>query len=79
MKIEISELSDKNYFLEDKLKHSELNKFLSEKVKVNKRWFFYVYMIITISPLSIISYTITKNLLTEELTIVNCLIHVFWA
>jgi hypothetical protein len=77
MKIEISELSDKNYFLEDKLKHSELNKFLSEKVKVNKRWFFYVYMIITISPLSIISYTITKNLLTEELTIVNCLIHVF--
>jgi hypothetical protein len=30
MKIEISELSDKNYFLEDKLKHSELNKFLSE-------------------------------------------------
>lgn len=76
MKIEIFELSNKNYFLEDKLTHSELHKFLNEKLKLNKRWFFYVYMMILISPLGIISYTITKNLITQELSILNCLIYV---
>lgn len=77
MKIEISELSNKNYILQDKLKHSELHKFLNEKLKLNKKWFFNIYMIILISPLCIISYTITKNLITKELTIVNSLIYIF--
>lgn len=76
MKIEIFELSNKNYFLEDKLTHSELHEFLNEKLKLNKRWFFYVYMMILICPLGIISYTITKNLITQELSILNCLIYV---
>lgn len=75
MNIEASELSNKNYLLEDKLTHLELQKFLNEKLKIKKRWFFYIYMIILISPLGIISYTITKNIITKELSIFNSIIY----
>lgn len=77
MNIEISKLEENNYLLKDKLTHSELHKFLNEKLKLSKKWFFYIYMILLISPLGIISYTITKNLITKELTIINCIIYLF--
>lgn len=77
MNIEISELNYNNYSLKDKLTHSELHKFLNEKLKLGKKWFFYFYMILLISPLGIISYTMTKNLITKELSVINCLIYSF--
>lgn len=77
MNIEIFELNHNNYSLKDKLTHSELHKFLNEKLKLGKKWFFYFYMIILISPLGIISYTITKNLITKELSVINCLFYSF--
>ena len=77
MNIKISELNYNNYSLKDKLTHSELPKFLNEKLKLGKKWFFYFYMILLISPLGIISYTITKNLITKELSVINCLIYLF--
>jgi hypothetical protein len=75
MKIETFEMSTKNYRLEDKLTHSDLHKFLNEKIKLRKKWFFYVYLIILMSPLGMISFTVTKNLITNELNIVNCIIY----
>jgi hypothetical protein len=75
MKIETYELSIKNYRLEDKLTHSDLHQFLNEKIKLKKKWFFYIYLIILISPLGMISFTVTKNLITNELNIVNCIIY----
>lgn len=77
MKIEISELNQKNYLIKDKLTHSELHEFLNEKLKLSKKWFFYIYMILLISPLGMISYTITKNLITKELSIIDCIIYLF--
>lgn len=76
MKATPSDLTN-NYTLEDKLTHAELPKFLNEKLTLKKKWFFYVYMIVLISPLGLISYTITRNLISGELTIVNCVIYVF--
>ena len=75
MTIEISELKQKNYLLKDKLTHAELHKFLNDKLKLSKKWFFYIYMILLLSPLGILSYTITKNLITKELSIINCIIY----
>lgn len=77
MNIEITELNDNNYSLKDKLTHSELHNFLNEKLKLGKKWFFYCYIILLISPIGIISYTVTKNLITNELSIVNCLVYLF--
>jgi len=77
MNIEISELKQINYILKDKLTHAELPIFLNDKLKLSKKWFFYIYMILLISPLGIISYTITKNLITKELSIINCIVYLF--
>lgn len=77
MNIEISELKFNNYSLQDKLTHSELHQFLNEKLKLGKKWFFYFYIIVLLSPLGLISYTITKNLITKDLSIINCLIYSF--
>lgn len=77
MNIETSALEKNNYLIKDKLTHSELHHFLNDKLKLSKKWFFYMYMVLLISPLGLISYTITKNLITKELTITNCIISVF--
>jgi hypothetical protein len=72
MKMDISELSSKNYILEDKLTHTELHPFLNEKLHLSKKWFFYIYLTMLIGLLGMISFTITKNLIAKDLSIIQC-------
>jgi len=69
-------LKNKNYILEDKLTHAELNNFLNEKISLQKKWFFYFYIAMIIVPLGLISFTITKNLITTALNITNCIVYI---
>lgn len=77
MKIEVDELNNHQYFLEDKLIHSELQIFINEKIKPKKKWFYYLYLISLICSSAIASYTITKFFISEELSINYIFMYIF--
>lgn len=77
MKIEVDELNNHQYFLEDKLIHSELQIFINEKIKLKKKWFYYLYLISLICSSAIASYIITKFFISEELSISYIFMYIF--
>lgn len=76
MKVDVQELNAEHYILLDKLAHDELHLFLNDKLKMRKKWFFYVYMIILIVSLGSLSYTVTKNLMIGTLDFVQAILYI---
>lgn len=75
MKIKPEELEKRGYILADKLKHSELIPFLNEKNKQKKSFYFYVYFIFSILPVPIISFLLTKNIISGKVEIITGLFY----
>lgn len=75
MKIKPEELEKKGYILADKLKHNELISFLNKKNKQKKSFYFYLYLIFLILPIPIISFLLTKNIISGKTEIVTGLLY----
>lgn len=67
MKIKPKDLEKKGYILADKLKHNELISFLNEKNKQKKSCYFYLYFIFLILPIPILSFLLTKNIVSGKI------------
>ncbi len=75
MKIEVDDLEKSGYILIDKLEHKNLILFLNEKNKEKKNIVFYLYFFLLILPLPIISFCFTKEVLSDNITIIRGILH----
>lgn len=74
MGIKPLQLEESGYSLFEKLKHDDLISFLNEKNKERKSFFFYLFLVVSLFPIALISYFLTKGIVSGEIETLKSLL-----